>query len=258
MWHSVFFALMVGSPTHPPHLTRIPLAPHTPPACALPPPHPPHQIAGRPSTCVPVQPALPLPLPLPLQHCLLEAACLAAHALPPGRGMDLNPELLSASDMQCFGLVVQCMSQCRVHNLNLGVCSFVQATVGVGTIDLVFLHSLYKGGGGRTLTHPKYPTHATPALQTIPTQVTPRAKKMKPDIYEHDFHTPIAPRMINFWFFATLSPNPVTVPHGTSHALWQELDLQLMPDSPLSSAGSCCSCSTDCSCDAHSTTSVHS
>ena len=33
-------------------------------------------------------------------------------------GMDLNPELLSASDRLCVGLVVQCMSQCRVHNLN--------------------------------------------------------------------------------------------------------------------------------------------
>ena len=28
---------------------------------------------------------------------------------------------------------------------------------------------------------------------------------------------------------------------GTSHALWQELGLQLMPDSPLSSAGNSCS-----------------
>ena len=35
-----------------------------------------------------------------------------------GRGMDLNPELLSASDRLCVGLVVQCMFQCRVHNLN--------------------------------------------------------------------------------------------------------------------------------------------
>ena len=41
MLHSVFFALMVGSATHPPHLTRIPFAPHTPPASALPPPTPP-------------------------------------------------------------------------------------------------------------------------------------------------------------------------------------------------------------------------
>ena len=35
-----------------------------------------------------------------------------------GRGMDLNPELLSAIDRLCVGLVVQCMFQCRVHNLN--------------------------------------------------------------------------------------------------------------------------------------------
>ena len=33
--------------------------------------------------------------------------------------MDLNPELLSAIDRLCVGLVVQCMFQCRVHNLNL-------------------------------------------------------------------------------------------------------------------------------------------
>ena len=33
-------------------------------------------------------------------------------------GWVLNPELLSASDRQCVGLVVQCMFQCRVHNLN--------------------------------------------------------------------------------------------------------------------------------------------
>ena len=37
-----------------------------------------------------------------------------------GRGMDLNPELLSAIDRLCVGLVVQCMFQCRVHNLNFG------------------------------------------------------------------------------------------------------------------------------------------
>ena len=36
-----------------------------------------------------------------------------------GRGMDLNPELLSAIDRLCVGLVVQCMFQCRVHNLNM-------------------------------------------------------------------------------------------------------------------------------------------
>ena len=115
MLHSVFFALMVGSPTHPAHLTRHPSTPHTPPASARPPTHPPPTPHG----------SRPAPVPLSAcsaaatwQHCLLEAACLAAHALPPGRGMDLNPEMLSASDMQCVGLVVQCMSQCRVHNLN--------------------------------------------------------------------------------------------------------------------------------------------
>ena len=39
--------------------------------------------------------------------------------------MDLNPELLSAIDRLCVGLVVQCMFQCRVHNLNFGE-SYIQ------------------------------------------------------------------------------------------------------------------------------------
>ena len=117
MLHSVFFALMVGSPTHPPLLAQDQLPPPTAPASALPPPTPPPPSRSRnaPSACASVQSALPPPL---CKHSLLEAACLAAHALPPGRGMDLNPELLSASDRMCVGLVVQCMFQCRVHNLN--------------------------------------------------------------------------------------------------------------------------------------------
>ena len=93
MFHSVFFALMAGSPSPQPHLTRNPFPPHTPPASALPPPTPPPPGASHPA---------PVPrytqfCSAHLQHCVLEAACLAAHALPPGRGMDLNPELLSAS-----------------------------------------------------------------------------------------------------------------------------------------------------------------
>ena len=112
---SVFFALMVGSPTHPPLLALdlLPHPPHRPVPCPHPPP--PSGSLNAPSACASVQSALPLPL---CKHCLLEAACLAAHALPPGRGMDLNPEMLSAIDRMCVGLVVQCMYQCRVHNLN--------------------------------------------------------------------------------------------------------------------------------------------
>ena len=41
MLHSVFFALMVGSPTHPPLLALDLLPPPTTPASALPPPTPP-------------------------------------------------------------------------------------------------------------------------------------------------------------------------------------------------------------------------
>ena len=113
---SVFFALMVGSPTHPP-LLALDLFPH-PPHRPVPGPHPPPPSGSlnAPSACTSVQSALPTPL---CKHCLLEAACLAAHALPPGRGMDLNPELLSEIDRLCVGLVVQCMFQCRVHNLNM-------------------------------------------------------------------------------------------------------------------------------------------
>ena len=121
MLHSVFFALMVGSPTHPPLLALVllPNPPHRPVPCPHPPPPPPPSGSlNAPSACAAVQSALPPPL---CKHCLLEAACLAAHALPPGRGMDLNPELLSASDRLCVGLVVQCMFQCRVHNLNLSL-----------------------------------------------------------------------------------------------------------------------------------------
>ena len=114
---SVFFALMVGSPTHPPILALdlLPHPPHRPVPCPHPPP--PSGSLNAPSACASAQSALSPPL---CKHCLLEAACLAAHALPPGRGMDLNPELLSAIDRLCVGLVVQCMFQCRVHNLNWG------------------------------------------------------------------------------------------------------------------------------------------
>ena len=111
------------------------------------------------------------------------------------------------------------------------------------------------------LSHPQYPTKAAPALLIISSSAPPpppQAKKMKPNIHEASFHTPIVPRMLDLSFFAVLSPEPVTVPHGNTHALWQELGLQVLPDSPLSSAGSCCSCSADCSCDAHSTASSDS
>ena len=132
---SVFFALMVGSPTHPPLLALdlLPHPPHRPVPCPHPPP-PPSGLLNAPSTCASVQSALPPPL---CKHCLLEAACLAAHALPPGRGMDLNPELLSAIDRLCVGLVVQCMFQCRVHNLNAPPSQFVMSVRNVLTPTLV-------------------------------------------------------------------------------------------------------------------------
>ena len=63
MLHSVFFALMVGSPTHPPHLTRHPSTPHTPPASARPPPPPPQHHMDHAQRQCPSLPALQLP------HC---------------------------------------------------------------------------------------------------------------------------------------------------------------------------------------------
>ena len=45
MLHSVFFALMVGSPTHPPLLALGLPPPPTTPASALPPPTPPLRVA---------------------------------------------------------------------------------------------------------------------------------------------------------------------------------------------------------------------
>ena len=112
---SVFFALMVGSPTHPPLLALdlLPHPSHRPVPCPQPPP--PLRVAEcTQRLCL----STVSPAAIVCKHCLLEAACLAAHALPPGRGMDLNPELLSAIDRLCVGLVVQCMFQCTVHNLN--------------------------------------------------------------------------------------------------------------------------------------------
>ena len=111
MLHSVFFALMIGSPTHPPLLARVLFPPtHHTGQCPAPPPAPPDR--GMHCACSTVQTAQPH---LFCIHCLLEAACLAAHALPPGRGMDLNPKLRL---MEACSDVVQWCSAC----LNAGCC----------------------------------------------------------------------------------------------------------------------------------------
>ena len=60
------------------------------------------------------------PVPSP-QSFLRQGGGGSRTAYSSGRGMDLNPELLSAIDRLCVGLVVQCMFQCRVHNLNLSL-----------------------------------------------------------------------------------------------------------------------------------------
>ena len=65
---------------------------------------------------------------------------------PPGRGMDLNPELLSAIDRLCVGLVVQCMFQCRVHNLNHTISQFLTHKVKQGTVCTIDSWHMNKKG----------------------------------------------------------------------------------------------------------------
>ena len=107
MLHSGFFALMVGSPTHPPLLAQVLFPPtHHTGQCPAPTHPPPSGSRNAPCACSTVQTARPH---LSCIHCLLEAACLAAHALPPGRGMDLNPELRL---MEACSDMVQWCSAC--------------------------------------------------------------------------------------------------------------------------------------------------
>ena len=78
---SVFFALMVGSPPTHPYSPWICYPTHHTGQCPAPTPPPPSGSLNAPSACASVQSALPPPL---CKHCLLQAACLAAHALPVG------------------------------------------------------------------------------------------------------------------------------------------------------------------------------
>ena len=104
----------------------------------------------------------------------------------------------------------------------------------------------------RCMSHPLSPTKAMPVLQIICTSTTPKIKKAKPKPPKGSHHTPLMTKALDFSFFAILSPEPTVVPHDSTHARWQELGPQLMPDTPRDNVCSNCSFSTDCSCEAHS------
>ena len=87
-----------------------------------------------------------------------------------------------------------------------------------------------------------------PALQVI---TTPKVKKAKHDPLPDAPHRPLLPKMLDFSFFAILSPEPACVLRDSTHALWDALGMLPMPKSPRDSVHSDCSCSTDCSCELH-------
>ena len=101
------------------------------------------------------------------------------------------------------------------------------------------------------MSHPLFPTKATRALQVITTPATPKVKKAKHKPLPEAPHTPLLPKILDFSFFAILSPEPALVPCDNTHELWNALGMQPMPGSPRDSVHSDCSCSTDCSCELH-------
>ena len=101
------------------------------------------------------------------------------------------------------------------------------------------------------MSHPLFPTKATPALQVITTPATPKVKKAKHDPLPDAHHTPLLPKILDFSFFVILSLEPAFVPSDSTHALWDALGMQPMPDSPRDNVHSDCSCSTGCSCELH-------
>ena len=97
--------------------------------------------------------------------------------------------------------------------------------------------------------HPLFPTKATPALQVITTCATPKVKRAKHEPLLESRHTPLLPKILDFSFFAILSPEPSLVPCDSMHELWNALGMQPMPRSPRDSVHSDCSYSTNCSCE---------
>ena len=75
------------------------------------------------------------------------------------------------------------------------------------------------GVGLSHMSHPLFPTKATPALQVITTPATPKVKKAKHEPLRDAPHTPLLPKILDFSFFAILSPEPACVPHNNAHAL---------------------------------------
>ena len=101
------------------------------------------------------------------------------------------------------------------------------------------------------MSHPLFPTKATPALQVITTPATPKVKKAKHASLLDAPHTPLLPKILDFSFFAIVSPEPACVLRDNMHALWDALGMLPMPESPRDSVHSDCSCSMDCSCELH-------
>ena len=62
------------------------------------------------------------------------------------------------------------------------------------------------------MSHPLFPAKATPALQVITTPATPKVKKAKHEPLPEDPDTPLLPKLLDFSFFAILSPKPALVP----------------------------------------------
>ena len=92
-----------------------------------------------------------------------------------------------------------------------------------------------------SLSHPHCPSKATPALQVIDTTLTFKAKRTKLGSFDTpSSHTPMVSRALDFSYFTILSPQPVTVSHRDTHAMCQELGLQVMPNRPSDSEGSHC------------------
>ena len=75
------------------------------------------------------------------------------------------------------------------------------------------------------MSHPLFPTKATPALQIISASATPKVKKAKHEPSPDAPHTPLLPKTLDFSFFAILSPDPSCVPPDSTHAPWDELGM---------------------------------
>ena len=102
------------------------------------------------------------------------------------------------------------------------------------------------------MSHPNYPIKATAAFRVIHTTPTPRIKRQKTcPVDTLSDGTPMLPRTLDFSYFATLSPEPVTIPLHDTHPMWHERGLMAMPEATSDGGHSDYSCSTERSCDEH-------